>query len=86
MWVKREKVLTEVFLVKLEAFWSSYFFQIHLDIGIYWPDPLLEKCPNTELFLARIFLYSDWIRRFTTEFFLFYCIRTKYGHLLRKSP
>ena len=24
-----------------------------------------EKCPNTELFLVRIFLYSDWIRRFT---------------------
>ena len=21
-----------------------------------------EKCPNTELFLVRIFLYSDWIR------------------------
>ena len=26
---------------------------------------LREKCPNTELFLSRIFLYSDWIRRFT---------------------
>ena len=26
---------------------------------------LREKCPNTELFLVRIFLYSDWIRRFT---------------------
>ena len=23
---------------------------------------LLEKCPNTELYLVRIFLYSDWIR------------------------
>ena len=23
------------------------------------------KCPNTDLFLVRIFLYSDWIRRFT---------------------
>ena len=22
------------------------------------------KCPNTELFLVHIFLYSDWIRRF----------------------
>ena len=27
---------------------------------------LREKCPNTELFLVRIFLYSDWIRRFTS--------------------
>ena len=25
---------------------------------------LREKCPNTELFLVRIFLYMDWIRRF----------------------
>ena len=28
--------------------------------------PLREKCPNTELFLVRIFLYSNWIRRFTS--------------------
>ena len=26
---------------------------------------LREKCPNIEFFLVRIFLYSDWIRRFT---------------------
>ena len=26
---------------------------------------LREKCTNTEVFLVRIFLYSDWIRRFT---------------------
>ena len=26
---------------------------------------LRKKCPNTEFFLVRIFLYSDWIRRFT---------------------
>ena len=26
-----------------------------------------EKCPNTEFFLVRIFLYFDWIRRFTEE-------------------
>ena len=25
-------------------------------------ETLREKCPNTELFLVRIFLYSDWIR------------------------
>ena len=25
--------------------------------------PLREKCPNTEFFLVRIFLHSDWIRR-----------------------
>ena len=26
---------------------------------------LCEKCSNTEFFLVRIFLYSEWIRRFT---------------------
>ena len=30
-----------------------------------------EKCPNTRLFLARIFLYSDWIQKCpNTELFL----------------
>ena len=28
---------------------------------------LRERCPNTELFLVRIFLYLDWIRRFTVN-------------------
>ena len=28
---------------------------------------LLEKCSNTELFLVRIFLYSDWRRRFSLQ-------------------
>ena len=27
--------------------------------------PLREKCPNTGLFLVRVFLYSDWIRKVT---------------------
>ena len=30
---------------------------------------LHEKCPNTELFLVCIFLYSDWIRRDTGYIF-----------------
>ena len=32
---------------------------------------LREKCPNTEFFLVRIFLYSDWIRKFTSIWTLF---------------
>ena len=28
---------------------------------------LCEKCPNTELFLVRIFLYSDWIQENTDQ-------------------
>ena len=27
-----------------------------------------EKCPNTKFFLVRIFLHSDWKRRFTSEY------------------
>ena len=30
---------------------------------------LREKCPNTGLFLVRIFLYSDWIRRDGIRYF-----------------
>ena len=33
---------------------------------------LREKCPDTEFFLVRIFLYSDWIRRCTSDCSL-YC-------------
>ena len=29
---------------------------------------LCEKCPNTKLFLVRIFLYSDWNLRIKSEF------------------
>ena len=29
-----------------------------------WSVTLREKCPNTEFFLVRIFLHSDWIRKF----------------------
>ena len=28
---------------------------------------LREKCPTTELFLVRIFLYSDWIQENTDQ-------------------
>ena len=42
--------------------------------------PLREKRPNTQLFLVRIFLYSDWIRRYRK-------IRTRknsvFGHISR---
>ena len=39
-----------------------------LDFWLFLLDPknsLLEKCPDTEFFLVRIFLHSDWIRRDT---------------------
>ena len=56
---------------------------------------LREKCPNTELFLVRISLYWNWIRRFTCRIIfsvhkdcfhfwirsVFSCILTKYEDL-----
>ena len=32
-------------------------------LGFYKKIVQREKCPNTEFFLVRIFLYSDWIYR-----------------------
>ena len=32
-----------------------------------------EKCPNTEFFLVRIFLHSDWIRRNTSMRIVYFC-------------
>ena len=48
-----------------------------------------QKCPNKELFLVRIFLYSNWIRRDTVQiksyfWSVFSCIWTKYGEILSK--
>ena len=49
---------------------------------------LREKCPNTEFFLVRIFLYSDWIR-IKSSYLVFRKIRTRknyvFGHFSR-SP
>ena len=40
---------------------------------------LHEKCQNTELFLALIFLHSDWIRRDTKYLSIFSPNAGKYG-------
>ena len=40
---------------------------------------LREKCPNTELFLVRIFPHSDWIRRYTPYLSVFSPNAEKYG-------
>ena len=40
---------------------------------------LLEECPNTGLFLVRIFPHLDWIRRDTKYLSVFSLIAGKYG-------
>ena len=47
---------------------------------------LREKCPNTELFLVRIFLHSDWIRRDTPYFPTFGLNTERYSYLSVFSP
>ena len=51
---------------------KRYFFKLMIN-SLRW------KCPNTELFLIRIFLYSDWIRRFTSIYSAVSTITGKYG-------
>ena len=43
--------------------WRAFYFEVSTS---KWRE-LRENCSNTELFLVRIFLCSDWIRRFTRE-------------------
>ena len=45
------------------------FYLVEKKCGV--TNTLHEKCPNTELFLVRIFLYLDWIRRFTEQISVF---------------
>ena len=45
----------------------------------YYSITLREKSPNMELFLVRIFLYSDWIRRDTEYLFVLSPNTGKYG-------
>ena len=69
-------------------FASDYVWNCYV-IGIteqYW---LREMCPNTELFLVRIFLYSDWIWRFTRIQSEYRKIQTRtnavFGHISRSD-
>ena len=61
-------------------FISMTFISIYrLRFGDFFSISLREKCPNTELFLVSIFLYSDWIRRFTPKISVFSLNTGKYG-------
>ena len=49
--------------------WKSSTWLINSSCFSYKPlQSLREKYPNTELFLVRIFLYSDWIRREVSKY------------------
>ena len=52
----------------------NYFKIIFIDAPA-----LREKCPNTELFVARIFPHLDWIRRDTMYLSVFSPNAGKYG-------
>ena len=48
-----------------------------------WFSSLREMCPNTELFLVRIFLYSDWMQENTDQKLLRIC--TLFTHFWLKT-
>ena len=49
--------------------WKSSTWLINSSCFSYKPlQSLREKCPDTEVFLVRIFLYSDWIRREVSKY------------------
>ena len=54
------------------------------NISTFLTFSLHEKCPNTELFLVRIFPHLDWIRRDTEYLSVFSLNAGKYG--LEKTP
>ena len=62
-------------------FANDYFTEClhHLHFTVNTCDTLREKCPNTELFLVRIFPHSGWIRRDTKYLSVFSPNAGKYG-------
>ena len=61
--------------VQIRSFFFFVFSRIRTECGKI----LREKCPNTELFLVRIYPYLDWIRRYTEYLSVFSPNVGKYG-------
>ena len=59
-------------LLVFKIFTKQLFFGTPLNCS------LREKCPNTGLFLVRIFPHSDWIRRYTKNLSVFSSNTRKY--------
>ena len=66
------------------VFVSLFVWWYELIVSSLLSEVLLEKCPNTEFFLVCIFLYSNWIRRFTEKFSVFSPYTGEYGS--EKTP
>ena len=49
------------------GFPSNAFVLLFSNLRILYILPLHEKCPNTESFPVRIFLYSEWIQENTDQ-------------------
>ena len=76
---------TSTLLIAFNKFkiWNMTILQPQLKevklISCNFDNTLREKRPNTELFLVRIFLYSDWIRKDPPCFSVFGQNTGKYG-------
>ena len=67
-WWPDEVFLGSVCLYHCVKKWQRHFHFLFHSVKC----TLREKCPNTKVFLVRIFPYSDWILRFT-EIFIILC-------------
>ena len=56
--------------ILLSSFLNTWMHIIILSVS----NSLRVKCRNTELFLVRFLLYSDWIQRFTTFLDIFHAM------------
>ena len=70
-WLMSKKVLQISSIFTISSFLSYH---------IFYKISLREKCPDTELFLDRIFKHSDWMWRFTEL-----TINSVFGHFLRST-
>ena len=64
---------------KLQIWTLSKQWIVYCSVNYMQIPTLREKCPNTEFFLVRIFLYSDQIRDFTEYISVFSSNTGKYG-------
>ena len=70
-------LLLHPFLIpcKIMSFANNFLSDAH-----FMESSLREKCPNTEFFLVRIFLYSDWLQEIRAN------KKFVFGHFSRRAP
>ena len=63
--IQKQTMILELGNSKMFSWWRTRKIYLYDNINAILT--LREKCPNTELFLVRVFLYSDWIQENTDQ-------------------